>query len=105
MEPSVANAPQRRRFEITVGGASAGFTEYVEHGDQRIFHHTEIDERFAGLGLGGVLANGALTATRADQLRIVAVCPFIAKYLTKHDEFDDIVDPVTPEALRAVEQE
>lgn len=34
---------------------------------------------------------------RALGLRIVPVCPYVAKYLTKHHDFDDITDPVTPE--------
>jgi hypothetical protein len=31
------------------------------------------------------------------------VCPYVRKFVGKHHEFDDIVDPVTPEALAAVE--
>ncbi len=28
------------------------------------------------------------------------VCPYVAKYLQKHDEFSDITDSVTPDVLR-----
>jgi uncharacterized protein len=98
------NAPDRNRFEILVGDEVAGFTEYLDTDRQRIFFHTEIDERFAGQGLAGVLVHEALTETRADEKRIVPVCPYVAAYLKRHDEFTDVTDKVTPEALRAVEE-
>jgi predicted GNAT family acetyltransferase len=44
----------------------------------------------------------ALAATRADGLRIVAVCPMVAGYVKKHPEFDDIVDRPTPEILESL---
>lgn len=30
-------------------------------------------------------------------MRIVPVCPYVAEYLERHEEFADITDPVTPE--------
>ncbi|MFK4541408.1 hypothetical protein RKD29_001004 [Streptomyces tendae] len=37
---------------------------------------------------------------RASGLRIVPVCPYVAKFLQRHDKFADITDPVTPDVLR-----
>lgn len=102
--PSVADAPERHRYEISVDGVSAGFTAYVDVDTQRVFYHTVIDDAFGGRGLAGVLANGALTDVRAQGKRIVALCPYIAKYVSKHHDFDDILDPVTPELIAAVRQ-
>ncbi|MYS81608.1 GNAT family N-acetyltransferase [Embleya scabrispora] len=51
----------------------------------------------AGLGLASQLVQQALTDVRASGQRIVPVCPYAAKFLKMHDEFDDITDPVTPE--------
>ncbi|MYW15379.1 N-acetyltransferase, partial [Streptomyces sp. SID2955] len=34
---------------------------------------------------------------------IVPVCPYVAKFLTRHEEFADLVDPVTPDVLRWLE--
>lgn len=31
------------------------------------------------------------------------VCPYVAKFLTRHREFADITDPVTPEVLTWLE--
>ena len=89
-----------RMFTIAVDdleGPSAGVTSFVERDGHRIFLHTEVKPQFEGRGLAGILVEAALTATRADGLRAVAVCPMVAAYVAKHHDFDDIVDPVTPE--------
>ena len=54
------------RYEIRVGGELAGFTEFRDHDDQRVFFHTEIAEVFQGKGLSSVLIERALTRTRED---------------------------------------
>jgi hypothetical protein len=33
------------------------------------------------------------------------VCPYVAGFLKRHDEFSDVADPVTPEVLRWLESE
>lgn len=103
-EPDVRNAAEARRYEITADGELAGFAQYVDDGAKRIFFHTEIDERFGGRGLAGVLVGHALADARDSGMRIVPVCPFVKKYLEKHHDFDDVLDPVTPAALSAVDK-
>jgi predicted GNAT family acetyltransferase len=100
--PSVRNAPDARQYEIFVDGERAGLVAYVDTEGQRIFYHTEIDEKFGGRGLAGTLVTEALTDTRPTGKRVVAVCPYVAKFVQRHHDFDDILDPVTPEALSAV---
>ncbi|WSQ49912.1 bifunctional pirin family protein/GNAT family N-acetyltransferase [Streptomyces sp. NBC_01218] len=101
--PSVQRVDARYRYEIHVDGVRAGLTAYRDRGDQRVFFHTEIDEAFAGQGLASVLVEQALGDVRASGKRIVPVCPYVAKFLTKHEEFADISDPVTPEVLEWLE--
>lgn len=86
-----------RMFTITVDGVPAGLTSFVERDGQRIFLHTEVKPQFEGRGLAGILVETALAATRADGLHVVAVCPMVAAYVAKHHDFDDIVDPITPQ--------
>ena len=47
----------------------------------------------------------ALTDVCRSGMRIVPVCPYVAKYLEKHEEFADITDPVTPEILHWLKTE
>ncbi|MGW0790571.1 GNAT family N-acetyltransferase [Streptomyces sp. NPDC002911] len=100
---TVRNVDARHRYEILVDGVSAGFTAYRDRDGQRVFFHTEIDDAFAGQGLASVLVQEALTHVRASGKRIVPVCPYVAKFLKKHEEFADITDPVTPEILQWLE--
>ncbi|MFE3985223.1 GNAT family N-acetyltransferase [Nocardia tengchongensis] len=104
-EPTVTQVTDSvpQHFAINLGDTRAGLTAYVDHGGQRIFFHTEIGDAYAGQGLASKLIGAALTATRAAGKRIVPICPFVKAYVEKHHDFDDILDPVTPEAEAAVE--
>ncbi|MGW7070874.1 GNAT family N-acetyltransferase [Streptomyces sp. NPDC054855] len=95
--PTVRHVGPRHRYEILVDGKTAGLTAYRDRGPQRVFFHTEVDDAFAGQGLASILVREALTDVRAAGLRIVPVCPYVAKFLGKHREFDDLTDPVTAE--------
>ncbi|MFH8449616.1 GNAT family N-acetyltransferase [Streptomyces fungicidicus] len=101
----VERADADRRYEILVDGRRAGLTAYRDLGVQRVFFHTEVDEAFAGQGLGPRLVQQALTDVRASGMRIVPVCPYVAKFLKRHDEFADITDPVTPDVLRWLKEQ
>lgn len=92
MSVEIVPNPDHDRFEIHVDGEKAGQAEYVRRGDRVIFTHTEIDDAYEGRGLGSQLARGALDAVRAAGDPIVPLCPFIAGYVAKHPEYDDLVD-------------
>lgn len=47
----VRNRPAKHRFEITVDGEVAGYTEFRSAPGIRAFVHTVIEERFEGRGL------------------------------------------------------
>lgn len=102
---SVQRVDAGHRYEILVDGRRAGVTAYRDRGAQRVFFHTEVDDAFAGQGLGAELVQGALSDVRASGKRIVPVCPYVAKFLKRHEEFADITDPVTPDVLRWLERE
>ncbi|HEY8590005.1 MAG TPA: GNAT family N-acetyltransferase [Naasia sp.] len=101
-EVTIEQVRDRQRFTVHLDGEYAGLTQYVEHGDQRVFIHTVIGDRFEGHGLGGRLVRTALDATREEGRRIVPVCSFVRRYVRDHPDWNDIVDPVTPELLDAL---
>ncbi|WP_028964608.1 bifunctional pirin family protein/GNAT family N-acetyltransferase [Streptomyces thermolilacinus] len=100
VEPAVVHVPERNRYEIHVGDTSAGLTAYRDRDEQRVFHHTKIEDAYGGRGLAARLVHDALEDVRASGKRIVPVCPYVKKYLAKHEGYADITDPVTPEVLR-----
>lgn len=101
-ETSVTANPGQ--FTIAVEGRQVGLIDFVDHDGQRIFLHTEVDEAFGGRGLASILVAEALSATRDAGLRIVAVCEMVAGYLDKHHDFADIVDPITTDTKRFLQQ-
>lgn len=102
MSTSVSRQSGPDRFEITAEGSVAGFTQFLDRGERRIFFHTEIGEEFGGRGLAGIVVEEAVAATREEGLTIVPVCPYVAKWLTKHSEHEDITSKPTPDDLAAL---
>lgn len=100
-----AVAAERDRFTIAVDGKEVGRALFVDHGTQRIFHHTEVDDAYEGRGLASIMVSEALRATRDAGLRIVAVCPMVADYLDKHHDFDDAVDPISDDTEQVLRQQ
>jgi predicted GNAT family acetyltransferase len=97
----VHDVPDRTRYEVTVDGRLAGFAAYRETQGVRVFTHTEVDDDYEGRGVGSALARGALDEARAAGRRIVALCPFIFAYISRHPEYADLIDDRMDRALRA----
>ncbi len=104
-EPIVNNVAERKRYEVSVNGEVVGSAEYVDTATQRVFYRTKIGAQFAGRRLDDALADVALADARAIGKRVVALCPFFAAYVDEHEDFDDILDPVTPRAHAVVRAE
>ena len=89
----VEDDPARRRFEILVDGALAGFTAYRLRGpDVLVFTHTEVAAAFRGMGVGEALVRGALEEVRRRGSRVVLRCPFMAAFVDRHPEYADLLD-------------
>jgi predicted GNAT family acetyltransferase len=101
MATDVHDAPALSRYEVTVDGTLAGFAEYRDADGARVFTHTEVFDAFEGQGVGSALARGALDDVRATGRRLVALCPFVAAYIERHDEYADMVDATLDARLRA----
>jgi len=84
-DPIVTRNDDASRYEITVDGVLAGFSEFDPRPGAIRFVHTEIDPAFQGRGLAGILAKAALTDAAASGDAIVPLCPYIAKYLETHE--------------------
>jgi predicted GNAT family acetyltransferase len=88
---TVVNVPDQSRYEIRVGGRLAGYAAYQLGAGQVVFTHTKILDEFEGHGVGGRLAGAALDGARAQQLKVVPLCPFIAAYIRRHREYADLL--------------
>ncbi|WP_408896065.1 GNAT family N-acetyltransferase [Nocardioides sp. R1-1] len=89
------HVPERHRYEIRDGETLVGFTQYRLPDEEHVdFVHTEVDDAYGGRGLAGDLVAMALADVRGQGKRIHAHCPYVARWITKHEEFADITDPV-----------
>lgn len=82
----VVDNPARSRFELDLGEAAA-FASYKLDGDRITLLHTEVPQELSGRGIGSRLAKGVFEALRERGLGIVAKCPFMASYATRHPEY------------------
>ena len=116
---SVRDNPDKSRFDVLVGDTHAGFSMYKDleatpadpsaagaaaaaAAAQRIFYHTVVFDEFGGRGLAGILTRTALGTSVETGHRIVAVCPYVKKWLTTHHDFDDAADPANSDHLKAL---
>jgi uncharacterized protein len=78
------------RFELDIAGGVA-FANYRRTPSTVIITHTETPRALRGRGIASELVDGALQMIRADGLKVVAGCGFVADYLSKHPEFADLM--------------
>lgn len=88
---TVADAPERERFEISLGGEVVGFTDYHRGPGVLSLIHTEIDSAHEGEGLASQLIRAALDTARAEGAAVLPFCPFVRKFIEAHKEYLDLV--------------
>lgn len=86
-----------QQYEVYVDGRLAGHAEYLPLPDARVLPHTEVDGQYGGQGLGSRLVQFALDDLRRRGLGVVPSCPFVADYIRKHPEYQDLVKLDQPE--------
>jgi predicted GNAT family acetyltransferase len=90
MPSSVRDNPALHRFELDAEGHTAA-AYYTLAPGVITFTHTEVPAELNGRGIGSALVRGALEQVRARGLKVVAKCPFVSAYMSKHPEFNDLL--------------
>jgi hypothetical protein len=90
MTGTVRDNAAQHRFELETDGHTAYLYYRLEPGVITLVH-TEVPPALGGRGVGSTLARGALDAIRAKGLKVIATCPFVAAYMGKHPEFNDLI--------------
>ena len=100
MTERVRDHAARRRYELEVGGVVA-FIDYRREGRTVTMTYAEVPAALRGRGIGAVLVKGALALVRAKGERVIPQCSFVAHYLRRHPEVQDLLagpDPIEPPA-------
>ena len=90
MPAEVRDNAALNRFELDADGHTA-VAHYKPSPGVITLTHTEVPQELSGRGIGSTLARGALALARAQGLKVVVKCPFIAAYMAKHTEFNDLL--------------
>ena len=90
-EAEVIDVPEENRYELRLGGRLIGLAAYRRRDGRIAFLHTEVDESCEGRGCASRLAKAALEDARRQGLDVVPLCPFIARYIERHPEYEQLV--------------
>jgi predicted GNAT family acetyltransferase len=91
---TVTDDPEHHRYQLRVGGESAGAIVYRPlrgATPTHVFLHTGVEAAFEGRGLGSTLIAAALADSRARGIAVVPQCPFVRAYLGRHPDDLDVV--------------
>lgn len=94
MEIQIVNNAEESRFETTVDGHLAKVDYRLIGGKKIALIHTEVPKELSSQGVGNQLAKFSLDYSRAQGWRVLPYCPFIAAYIKRHPEYNDIVDKI-----------
>jgi uncharacterized protein len=78
------------RFELEQDGHVATL-EYTLAGDVLTLIETEVPPALRGSGIAGELAKTALDWARTNHKKVDVLCPFVAGYLRKHPQYNDLL--------------
>lgn len=91
-EPAIEvhDNPAARRFEVHADDAVA-FASYELDGDTIVFTHTIVPVDLEGRGVGSALVRAGLAAARERGLEVVPQCSFVAAYMRRHPDMQDLL--------------
>lgn len=88
--PRVVDNPAASRFELETPSGLAQVHYHLNDGVIN-FTHTEVPAAEQGKGVASQLARGALDIVRARGLRVIATCPYMAAFIKRHAEYQDLL--------------
>lgn len=91
----------QHRFELHKDGVVAAYSEYNLLTGSVLFTHTEVLPQYEGQGIGSKLAKYALDEVRKRGLNVIPACPFVASYIHRHADYQDLVTEQNRKAFKA----
>ncbi len=86
----VRNNEAEGRYELAIDGQLA-IAAYDRREGALVFTHTQVPEALKGQGLASRLIKVALDDAREQGLKIVPLCEFVAAYIDRHPEEQDLL--------------
>ena len=86
----IVHDEQAKRFETSIDGHT-GYISYQERDDKLVYDHTIVPQELGGRGVGSALVKHALNYARDNNKKVVPQCSFVASYIDKHSEDQDLL--------------
>lgn len=92
MEIIQENDEKRGTFKAIENGTEAGSMTYTWAGPTKfIIDHTDVNPEFKGKGVGKQMLMKAVAYARANNLKIMPLCPFAKSVFDKDAEIGDVL--------------
>jgi predicted GNAT family acetyltransferase len=88
MTKEIVHNEAQNRFEMRTAHGLA-LAVYHQHGDSRVFTHTEVPPADEGQGNAAQVVKAALDDTRRRGLKIVPACSYVVAFVRRHPEYRD----------------
>ncbi|HTX24734.1 MAG TPA: GNAT family N-acetyltransferase [Steroidobacteraceae bacterium] len=83
------------RYELQTSGGVA-FIDYRRDGNVVTMLHAEVPAAVRAGGVGSRLVRGALDLVRGEGGKVIPRCPFVAAYIGKHPDAQDLLAEPRP---------
>ena len=90
-DTTVAHNRDASRFELCVEGQLC-VADYRHHAGVMSIDHTFVPPPLEGRGIAAALVAAALIQARAKGLRVRPVCSYVASYMRRHPETQDLLE-------------
>ncbi len=87
---NIIHRPEIGRFETHVDGLRSE-TDYSLAGQVMRMTHTGVPPQLEGRGIAAALVHAALTWAREQGYRVEPLCSYVALYIRRHPEWQDLV--------------
>ena len=87
---AIVDNQETSQIEMQVDGLLAKI-EYRRVGNVIYFIHTEVPPELEGQGIASQMARFALDSAKRQGDKVVPLCPFVAAYIKRHPEYQDLV--------------
>lgn len=89
----VVRNEEQRRFEILLDDGEVAFADYNLLKGKVMFPHTVVPTAHEGQGLASAIARASLDWAREEGLQVIPQCSFYMRYMQRHPETHDLLDP------------
>ena len=86
----VRQNPALNRYEMDIAGGTA-LAFYRLADGVMTFTHTEVPAALRGRGIGSQMMHGVLQNVRAQGLKAIPRCPFVADFIDRHPTYADLL--------------